>query len=82
MTVYIVPAYGKAFYNQNKQPLDLRLESTWSGNILRLVKESRFFFRFKGIAEGTETITFILADLDALTCSKHDVTITVQGDKQ
>jgi hypothetical protein len=78
LTIFIVPEYGKAFKDRKKgQPSSLRLEKIWTGNVLSLEKETDFFFRFKGIEEGTETITFILADTDALICAKHAVTITV-----
>lgn len=78
VSITIVPAYGKAFTGQKKNSnVNISLEKIWNADILDLVDYTDFSFEFKGIAEGTETITFILADLDALVCSKHEVTITV-----
>lgn len=78
VTVYVVPAYGRAFGDKkvdNKS--NFHLEALWEGKVLSLEKEAPFFFRFKGITEGEETINLILADLDALVCSKHSVIIKV-----
>ena len=78
VSIQILPAYGEAFKDQKKNSnINLSLTKNWKADLLDLVDYTDFSFKFRGIAEGTETITFILADLDALVCSKHEVTITV-----
>lgn len=78
--IKIMPAHGEAFTGQKKNSnVNIALEKTWTADKLDLVDYTDFSFKFKGIAEGTETITFILADLDALTCSKREVTISVEN---
>ncbi len=78
VSIKIIPSYGEAFTGQKKNShVNISLEKIWSAEKLDLIDYTDFSFKFKGIAEGTETITFILADLDALTCAKHEVTITV-----
>ena len=78
VSIKIIPSYGEAFIGQKKNShVNISLEKIWSAEKLDLIDYTDFSFKFKGIAEGSETITFILADLDALTCAKHEVTITV-----
>ena len=78
VSIRIVPAYGEAFGGTKKNSNEnFRLEKNWEAEVLDLIDYTDFSFRFKGISGGTETITFILADMDALVSNKKTVAVTV-----
>jgi hypothetical protein len=76
--IHIIPEMGEMYKNQDDKNIhEFMMDCRMNGDKLSKISNSDLNYKFLGVKEGREKITFILGDKYCLLCSKYEIELEV-----